>query len=123
MGHSGKNRYALAAASLAAVAACAGLAGCRPADGLDSINVSVVTDQLATKRLTAQHVRVGWLSCGASEERVAPTVDCTGYTADRQRITVKGDVTRQENLKCLWGHLTGKVGGRTVFDVRDLGPC
>jgi hypothetical protein len=122
MAHSGKNRWAVAVLA-GAVAAGALLAGCRPVDQLDSVNVSVVTDQLATRQLTDQHVDVRWLSCGASEDRVAPTVNCTGYTADRQQITVRGDVTRQRNLKCLWGHLTARIGDRTVFDVRGLGAC
>ncbi|WP_037907715.1 hypothetical protein, partial [Actinacidiphila yeochonensis] len=123
MGHSGKNRGAGAAVVLAAAAACAALAGCDPVNGLDSANVSVATDQLATRQLTADHVGVQWLSCGASEDPSAPSVNCTGYTDDQRRITVRGDVTRQQDLKCLWGHLTAEVDGVTVFDVRGLGVC
>ncbi|MFJ2953900.1 hypothetical protein [Streptomyces sp. NPDC087270] len=99
------------------------VAACDPVDGLSSSNVSVSTDQLATKALKQEHVQVQWLSCSATEDRKDPKVDCVGRTNDQRKISVKGDVTRQSNLKCVQGHLTALVEGRTVFDVHGLGAC
>ena len=93
------------------------------ADGLASANVSVTTDQLATKALKQEKVDVQWLSCGSSEGKTKVKVDCLGRTDDQVKITVKGDVTQQLDLKCVRGHLTAVVGGRTVFDVGTLGNC
>ncbi|SEG86187.1 hypothetical protein SAMN05216223_11724 [Actinacidiphila yanglinensis] len=106
-----------------AVLVIAAVAACDPVDGLNSSNVSVTTDQLATKALKQDHVKVQWLSCSASEDTKDPKVDCVGRTNDQKKITVKGDVTRQSDLKCVQGHLTGAVDGRTVFDVHGLGNC
>lgn len=106
-----------------AALAMAAVAACDPVDGLNSSNVSVSTDQLATKALKADHVDVQWLSCSATEDTTDPKVDCLGRTDEQHRITVRGDVTRQSDLRCVRGHLTAVVDGRTVFDVRGLGAC
>ncbi|WP_435130468.1 hypothetical protein [Actinacidiphila sp. bgisy144] len=120
MGRIGWNRgVGLAGAAMVLAA----VAGCEPVDGLDSSNVSVSTNQLATKALKRDHVAVQWLSCGVTEDAHDPKVDCLGRTEDQRKITVKGDVTRQTDLRCLQGHLTAAVDGRTVFDVRGLGAC
>jgi hypothetical protein len=126
MGRFEKNRGAGAAGAavvLAAVAAVSGVAACDPVDGLNSSNVSVSTDQLATRALRQQKVDVQWLSCSATEDREDPEVDCLGRTDDQRKITVKGVVTRQSDLTCVQGHLTAVVADRTVFDVRGLGNC
>jgi hypothetical protein len=120
MGRFGKSRVAGVAGTLVVLAA---VVACHPTDSLSSANVSVSTDQLATKALKQQKVRVQWLSCGASEDRTDPKVDCVGRTSGQTKITVTGDVSRQWDLKCVRGHLTAAVGGRTVFDVRGLGNC
>jgi hypothetical protein len=120
MGRFGKN-WGVGVAGAAVVIAA--VAACDPVDGLSSSNVSVSTDQLATKALKNDHVEVQWLSCSASEDRTDPKVDCVGRTDDQRKISVKGDVTRQSNLKCVQGHLTAVVADRTVFDVHGLGTC
>jgi hypothetical protein len=117
MGHLGITWAAGAALLVAALAAC------EPTDALNSANVSVTTHQLTTRALADDRVAVDWLSCGASDDPSDPEVRCLGRTRDDRKITVKGHGTRQHDLKCLTGHLTAVVGGRTVFDVRGLGNC
>jgi hypothetical protein len=107
----------------AAAAAVVATAGCEPADGLGSRAVSVTTDQPATQAPEHDKVDVMWLWCSATTGKKQAKVDCLGRTADRQRITVKGTVTRQTDGRCVQGGLTAVVGGRTVFDVRGLGNC
>jgi hypothetical protein len=85
--------------------------------------VSTTTDQLATHALTHDHVKVQWLSCGASTGKSSAKVDCVGRTDDQQKISVKGTVTRQMDDICVRGRLVAVVGGRTVFDVTGLGTC
>jgi hypothetical protein len=115
--------WAVTALTATTAALLVGASGCDPADGLAESSVSVTTDQLATRALKNDHVKVQWLSCGASTGDRQAKVDCLGRTDDQRKITVKGTVTEQQDDTCVRGRLTAEVAGRTVFDVSGLGRC
>ncbi len=112
------------------------LVGCEPtAGGLSAINVSVTTDQLATRALERNNVTVQWLACSGQVEGTGKTskgspppvtavgVDCQGRSGDGKKIIVYGRVTGISGDSCVRGNLTAKVGGRTVFTSTVLGSC
>lgn len=127
-----------------AVVVLGGVVACDPAGELSSSAVSITTDQLGTRALKDHGISVQWLSCSASvnggtsasgktgtaSPRASSTaakgvasVDCQGETADKQKITITGRVTEQQDGRCVRGRLTAQVGKRTVFDVNGLGDC
>ncbi|MCM1973120.1 MULTISPECIES: hypothetical protein [Streptomyces] len=116
------------------VLAVGGVAAC-DAVGMSTAAVAWTTDQTATRELDRRKADVQWLTCTASygdrgggskpsagEETVAE-VDCTGKTKDGRDISVEGVVTRAVDNKCVRGHITAKVGGKTLFQVDGLGNC
>jgi hypothetical protein len=120
-----------------AVTAMAALSACDPVDGMNSASVAYTTDQMATKVLERAGVKVDWLSCtatvsnpGTGTARATPSassgradVDCQGRTSDGRTISVKGTVTQVRDGSCVRGHLTGKVGAKTLFTASVLGDC
>ncbi|GAA1354182.1 hypothetical protein GCM10009612_16060 [Streptomyces beijiangensis] len=108
-------------------------AACDPVGGMNSASVAYTTDQMATKVLERAGVKVNWLSCtatvsggGTATPTASPsraTVDCQGRTSDGKDITVKGTVTYVRDGSCVRGHLTGKVGAKTMFTASVLGDC
>lgn len=117
-----KARKMWVVAALAAGAAVS-VAACDPDDGLGSSAVSVTTDQLATHALKHDGVQVQWLSCSAQTKKTSASVDCVGRTDEQQKISVKGEVTKQMDDLCVRGRLTATVGSRQVFAVQGLGNC
>ncbi|MFH9428529.1 hypothetical protein ACH4JZ_09610 [Streptomyces sp. NPDC017615] len=106
---------------------------CQPGD-LGAASVAYTTDSTATDALKKRGVDVSWLTCtgrqgeagsgaGSPSESTVVTVDCQGRTKDGRDIAVTGKVTRAVNGACVRGNLTGKVGGRQVFQVDGLGNC
>ncbi|WP_329117130.1 hypothetical protein [Streptomyces sp. NBC_01465] len=125
-------RRTLAAGGVA-VAAVVGLAACDPVGGMNSAAVAYTTDQMATKVLERAGVKVNWLSCtatlsggGTATPTASPSkasVDCQGRTDDNKKITVNGTVTYVRDGSCVKGHLTAKVGAKTMFTATVLGDC
>lgn len=116
------------------VLAVGGAVAC-DAVGMSTASIAWTTDKTVTDELERQKADVQWLTCRASyggdgdgstpsagEETVAE-VDCTGKTKDGKEITVDGLVTRAIDNKCVRGHLTAKVDGKTWFEVDGLGDC
>lgn len=132
-----KGRRLAAVTGIVAVAV-GGAVACQPGD-LSSAAVAYTTDQTATTQLQRQHVDVRWLSCTgtygdgdkaatsagtpAPSETTVVSVDCQGQTGDHKDITVKGQVTRAVDGKCVRGDLRATVGGKEVFHVSGLGNC
>ncbi|SDK61593.1 hypothetical protein [Streptomyces indicus] len=131
------DRRALAAAG--AVAALAlGLTACQDlSGGLNSVAVSITTDQKGTDALEKKGVDVQWLNCTSSfgegggtpnsskspTVRSVATVDCEGKTRDGRDITLTGKVTEERGGACVRGDLTAKVEGKTVLRADVLGNC
>ncbi|MGY4994040.1 hypothetical protein [Streptomyces sp. 900105245] len=104
---------------------------------LSTATVAYTTDTTATARLEREDVDVRWLTCTGSygdrggtaartpspSETTVVSVDCSGETKDRRKITVTGKVTKAVDGACVRGDLTARVGGRQVFHVDGLGDC
>ncbi|MFE0672312.1 hypothetical protein [Streptomyces sp. NPDC058867] len=125
----------MAGAAGLVVLAVGGVAAC-DGTGISTASIAWTTDQTVTRELERRKADVQWLTCTASygdggEGESTPTageqtvaeVDCTGKTKDGKDITVDGVVTRAIDGKCVRGHVTAKVGGRTWFEVDGLGDC
>ncbi|MER6674679.1 hypothetical protein [Streptomyces sp. NPDC000983] len=128
-------RARVAAAAGLVVLAVGGTVACE-GTGISTASIAWTTDQTVTRELERQKAEVQWLTCTASygddgEAGSAPTageqtvaeVDCTGKTKDGKDITVDGVITRAIDGKCVRGHVTAKVGGKTWFEVDGLGDC